>query len=182
MNNELKYAIILQIYNGVQRRGLVMSFDGISLILIGCALLGSCILLLNNKQKDKIRSAKKDSELYERNVVTLDSFLKLERDWNGYDGEKFDSNLILKCKKILDTLSYQPDIFPTARGSVQFEYELEDKSYLEFEIYMDKVTCLIVPNRDYDKKINFTIENDKMSEINRVLKHFYVKEYNLCKI
>lgn len=60
---------------------------------------------------------------------------------------------------LLRNLYANPDkIFPTERDSIQFEWNLKDGSYMEFEIYKNEVSCLIVPfhetfaaNKQYDK-------------------------------
>lgn len=71
----------------------------------------------------------------------------LEPNWDGYGTNPIPETLINRCWLICKELRIQPSIAPTARNSIQFEYELEDKSYLEFEIYIDKITVLIVEER-----------------------------------
>jgi len=39
-------------------------------------------------------------------------------------------------------------VFPTGRGSIQFEKEVDDK-YLEFEVYCDKITMLFQNSTEY---------------------------------
>lgn len=100
----------------------------------------------------------------------LDEIASLQYDWNGYGADPFSNSLIVKCKNILNNIIIQPRIFPTARNSIQFEYELEDDSYLEFEIFEEKITHLQIPKRDYNKAISDTINAD---EINKIIKEFY---------
>lgn len=74
------------------------------------------------------------------NVIKLRSFAVLEHGWNGYGALPLDGDLIDECVQLLYTpglLGLQPDVFPTGRGSIQFEYENEDGQYLEIEIYSD---------------------------------------------
>lgn len=47
-----------------------------------------------------------------------------------------------KCLDILSTVDQQPEIFPTGRGSIQFEYEKDNGDYLEFEISLDSIDVL----------------------------------------
>lgn len=83
-------------------------------------------------------------DLKEKNLKTLDSFLKLEKDWNGYLAEPFDPKLIERCKRIISKLDIQPGfIAPTAADSIQIEYE-DKRKYLEFEIFIDKIDSLVV--------------------------------------
>lgn len=81
------------------------------------------------------------------NIEKLLSFEQLQDNWNGYGAKSFSRQLIQKCLLIIknDKLIYQPDIFPTGRQSVQFEYE-NDESYLEFEIFESSIGCLYMKN------------------------------------
>jgi hypothetical protein len=72
------------------------------------------------------------------NMNKLDEILEMEANWDGYGANPFPLKHIQICKKILNNLSIQPDIFPTGRDSIQFEYE-NDEHYLEFEIFLDRV-------------------------------------------
>jgi hypothetical protein len=72
------------------------------------------------------------------NVLRIRSFGDLKRGWNGYDGLPFERELLERCVHFLyqsELLCRQPDIFPTGRGSIQFEYERADGRYLEIEIF-----------------------------------------------
>lgn len=41
-------------------------------------------------------------------------------------------------KDVLAGLDVEPDVFPTARDSIQLEYENSSEDYLEFEVFPDK--------------------------------------------
>lgn len=72
------------------------------------------------------------------NLKLLDDFGKLEDNWDGYDAPGFTAkeSLIRFCKETISCLGFnQPSIFPTARNSIQLEYEKENGEYLEFEVY-----------------------------------------------
>lgn len=100
---------------------------------------------------------------------------KLKYDWNGYKAQPFQSRLIKKCKKILQGLYPVPNIYPTGRRSIQFEYEKEDKSYLEFEIYIDKTHYLEVTCRNYDSAISEEIRENEKERIHQLTKEFFSK-------
>lgn len=68
------------------------------------------------------------------NLKKLDQIAHLEDGWNGSAAKAFEKGLISKIRRIVTTLELQPEVFPTACNSVQFEYEKEDGSYLEIEI------------------------------------------------
>ena len=69
------------------------------------------------------------------NLEKLEEFKKLEFNWNGNNAEPFSEALIEKAKSVLFSLRVQPEIFPTARKSIQFEYEKDNGDYLEIEIF-----------------------------------------------
>ncbi|WP_144603640.1 hypothetical protein [Algoriphagus algorifonticola] len=80
------------------------------------------------------------------NIQKLEGFKNLGFDWNGNKAEPFSEDLIEKAKSVLFTLNVQPEVFPTARKSIQFEYEKENGDYLEFEIFEDSAKFLQVIN------------------------------------
>ncbi len=86
-----------------------------------------------------------------KSLSRLNDIRKLPDDWNEYGARAFTDTLVYKCERIINLLSVQPSIYPTGRNSIQFQYELGDKSYLEFEIFEDRTLCLQVPKRIYSK-------------------------------
>lgn len=94
-------------------------------------------------------------------------------DWNGYGAKPFSGVLIDKCQGILEGLSVQPQIYPTGRSSIQFQYELSDKSYLEFEIFENKTMCLQVPKRIYSDAIELELTDSEDSQIKEIVDNFY---------
>lgn len=83
-----------------------------------------------------------------KGIDLLESFKELEENWNGYGAPKIDGAVITNAKKILNNIFLKPDIFPTGRNSIQFEFEKKNGDYLEFEIYMDKIVCLLIQKED----------------------------------
>lgn len=59
----------------------------------------------------------------------------LEENWNGNGAPKFSSKLLDSVRSVVETLIRQPNIFPTARESIQLEYENDMGDYLEFELF-----------------------------------------------
>lgn len=57
-------------------------------------------------------------------------------------------NILLKLYQV-------PDLaVPTFRNSIQFEWKNSNGSYLEFEVYEDMVTMLLIPYEKMMKKYN----------------------------
>lgn len=80
------------------------------------------------------------------NKMKLQSFKNLESNWNGYNGQSFDESLIGKIETILSSLEYQPQIFPTGRGSIQIEKYINDENLVEIEISNNEIFAFMVKN------------------------------------
>lgn len=112
----------------------------------------------------------------ENNLLRLDQISELEDDWNGYGAKHFSPELIKKCKDIINALNFQPKVFPTGRQSLQFQYELEDRSYLEFEIFQGKISCLQVPQRRYLDAQTCEFSTSEIEKIKEIVKKFYERD------
>lgn len=94
-----------------------------------------------------------EKELDSKNKKTYQKYRDVIQKWDVPIEVK--SNAFM----LLNNLYASPDkIFQTERDSIQFEWDLKDGSYMEFEIYKNEVSCLIVPfheifaaNKQYDK-------------------------------
>lgn len=78
------------------------------------------------------------------NVKKVEKFKELESGWDGFKAKPLPLHLIDKALAIIPTLQYQPQVFPTARQSIQIEYEKVNGDYLEFELYTNKVEVFAV--------------------------------------
>lgn len=103
---------------------------------------------------------------------TLENIQKLEKDWNGYGAESFPADVISLSRDIVMILDYQPEIFPTGRQTVQMEYELSDRSYLEIEIYEERIKIMEVPQRRYSEAKTFELPAKEYSKIATVVNNF----------
>lgn len=108
-----------------------------------------------------------------KSLSRLNDIRKLPDDWNGYGARAFTDTLVYKCERIINLLSIQPSIYPTGRNSIQFQYELGDKSYLELEIFEDRTLCLQVPKRIYSKAKEWQLTDSEESQINEIVDNFY---------
>lgn len=91
------------------------------------------------------------------NLERLNGIRAFKKDWNGYDAEPIPEDIINRCEEIVKLLDMQLELFPTGRETIQFEHDFEDETYIEFEIFKDKVGVFIVPKREYIKEINFDL-------------------------
>lgn len=106
-------------------------------------------------------------------IARLNEIAQLQYDWNGYGAKEFSKELIEKCRCIIRSLPAMPEIYPTGRQSIQFQYELADKSYLEFEIFETKIMCLQVPQRRYSDAIAEELSVTDIDRIKEIVSRFY---------
>lgn len=125
--------------------------------------------------ENRIKTIEKDShnlELEKKflrlNVDILSEIGELQDNWNNYGAQKFNQELIFKCLRIINStnLKFQPEIFPTANQSIQFEYEPDDQHYLEVEIFNDHIKIYGRVNAEIRQSDNLTVE-EVIDEINQ---------------
>lgn len=109
-------------------------------------------------------------ELLQKNLNTLHDISLLADNWNGYGANSFSKNLIERVRVLLNGLNMQPNIFPTANDSIQFEYEKEDGSYLEIQVTEDNF--YEVYRRDDKGNRTFSIDT-KIGSMNREVNDFF---------
>ena len=83
-----------------------------------------------------------------KSIELINSFKKLKPNWDTYNGLEINTEIIHKSIILLWQINnLVPDIFPTGRGSIQFEFERKNGDYLEFEIFQDEITYFIKNNK-----------------------------------
>lgn len=111
------------------------------------------------------------SEKKMKNLEKLDSFNSYEVNWNGNNASPISKELISMMKGLVITLSYQPEIFPTACDSIQFEYEKDDGAYLEFELFENKIIRIYsVDSKGLEEESRIAFDS---GVINEVVNKFY---------
>lgn len=109
------------------------------------------------------------------NLKRLEDIKKLKDGWNGYGSARISNIVIKRAEQVVKEICIQPVIFPTGRNSIQMQYELPDKSYLEFEIYETKVISMKVPKRVYKDAVFEKFTDIDMERMNKIVKEFYGK-------
>ena len=99
----------------------------------------------------------------------LDEIADLKDDWNNNGASKFSESIIATMRKIIGYLEIQPMIFPTAKGSIQFEYENDANDYLEFELFENLSIKKFTLNHNGLSKT----EMISLEKIDEVVKEFY---------
>ena len=69
------------------------------------------------------------------NLLCLLEIQQLQNNWNGNGANSFSQDLLARARRIVMTSFIQASIFPTARDSIQFEYENDIGDYLEIEVF-----------------------------------------------
>ena len=108
----------------------------------------------------------------EENLKKIHDISQLKDDWNGNGVSAFKDTLIEKIKYLVLHLDIQPEIFPTACDSIQFEYEKENGEYLEFELFDNRLKVFTMDSDGNDYSYN--IDTD-INKINEVINKFYKK-------
>jgi len=99
----------------------------------------------------------------------IESYNALENGWDGYDGKAIEQDVINYALVVLDKIpeDKQPQVFPTGRNTIQFEWEKDNGKYLEFEINDSIIMMLSI---DEDKN---EIEKEVLiDEIEELVKQF----------
>ena len=105
----------------------------------------------------------------------INSFAKFKENWNGYGASPFSKNVLDNAKKAILKLNYQPEIFPVADGSIQFEYDFNN-SHMEMQIFEDYVETYITDADDNEKEFNDVFS---VSRIKEIVDHFYEQKFSL---
>lgn len=126
-------------------------------------------------------SDKYDESYYKTlNIITqkeslekLKSIKNLDYDWDGYEAEPMNPEIYNNASKLIEKVIIPPRVFPTANGTIQFEYHKKenDDEYLEFEIFNDKIVVLSM--RSDDNYNEYTCNIDEIDKINNLIKEFY---------
>lgn len=80
--------------------------------------------------------------------------------------QKLEDKVLLNAVKVLKMLPILPDIFPTFRDSIQFEYEKSDGAYLEFEVFENKIGVFSLSSDGREKELQITFDNKKGRTLN----------------
>lgn len=107
----------------------------------------------------------------EKNIKRLNQISEFEDNWNGYGAHPFTPEFVASVCELVKDLDRQPEIFPTAQNTIQFEYDKDNGDYLELEIFEDGTVDTFVLLNNGESNEN-TIEN-KAEAINRLVKDFY---------
>lgn len=102
------------------------------------------------------------------NKQKLNFFRNLRLNWNHYEGEPIKESVIERVEKIISDLEYQPQIFPTGRGTIQIEKYIDEDNFVEIEIFEDEIFAYQMRDGDeMEREIT-------MDEIDTLISELYV--------
>lgn len=107
-----------------------------------------------------------------KNINNLNSYKSFKHNWNGNFAEPFSEELINKVLDIVNStsLKFQPNLFPTGRQSIQFEYEKSNGNYLEIEITNNNISGFSIIS---DEESNF--ETLRLNDLIKIINGFHSK-------
>lgn len=88
-----------------------------------------------------------------QNLIKLNRIASLQDNWNGYGAAPLPPDVIEHTKELLLLLKHdQPFISPTARDSIQLEYEKANGDYLEVEVFECQLTIYTdIAGNEYER-------------------------------
>lgn len=102
------------------------------------------------------------------NYKRIDEISHLKENWNGNGAQAFSTELLEKVHNLVSSLNKQPFISPTARESIQLEYEKDNGDYLEFEVFENGIVT-----KFFYSEGKGTTENIEPHMINKAVDDFY---------
>ena len=110
------------------------------------------------------------NNLLSRNQIKLKAISELPDNWDWYEAAPLAHSLIMDANAFLPKFLKQPEIFPTADGTIQMEYEKDNGDYLEIQ-FADNSMCEVYISQNQSEKY-FTI-NRTPKDINELVSKFY---------
>ena len=107
-------------------------------------------LLEQGKLSEYGKETKKNDKETKKNDVRSDNLRKLEvirglKDgWNGNGAPCLSEELVSRVSEIIKGLDIQPEIFPTALGTIQLEFDNSRRDHMEMEISDDDMAEVFI--------------------------------------
>lgn len=102
----------------------------------------------------------------------IDEIANLKDDWNGNGANAFSADFLDKMRGVVTHLQRQPEIFPTAQDSIQFEYENSIGDYLEIEFF-ETGRIKLFSHTHKGESSSYDIQS---KDIDRVVTEFYERK------
>lgn len=127
--------------------------------------------LLTSAAMGKVSSESKVSTQKDINIEKLNIIKSFRNNWNGNGAPAFPGELISKVAKLIDKMPIQPQLFPTALTTIQFEFDNSIKDHMEIEIGLgDEAQVFIVKSSGEETEYNIQANSE---EVNKKVLEFY---------
>ncbi len=120
---------------------------------------------------DKNKSQAVGSDVKKHNIEKLKSIRLLKQNWNGNGADAIPVKLVDTVESLIDKLIIQPEVFPTALGTIQLEYDNARRDHMEIEITgFEEAEVFIVKFNGEELYENIAVNDEA---INRRVGEFY---------
>lgn len=143
--------------------------------------LGSCYPLLPSFQNNSSVLMKENNFSYyiseTNNMASINSSVSIGDNVLASlqklsDLEKYvDTSVVNVVRKLVLSLCMQPELFPLENRGIQLEYDGNNNSYLEFEVYNKEVVNMFMIDRDGNE--HYKTFNCLSQEIDKIIRDFY---------
>lgn len=111
--------------------------------------------------------------LREKNLESIEHMASFERNWNGAGALAFTDDALDLFKKVVRSLSRQPEIAPTGRNSLYLQYAKDDGSILAFEVSLEGFEMVQITKGDFEHANPLHLSVDDFSDLNERVESFY---------
>ena len=111
------------------------------------------------------------SDIRSFNNNKLDTIASLQKGWNGNGAPAIPGEVIERVRMILKRLEIQPEIFPTALQTIQFEFDNTRRDHMEIEVGMEETAEVFIAR--YDGMESFEDIPVDADAINERVRAFY---------
>ena len=118
-----------------------------------------------------IKSYTETTDIKSDNLDRLAVMAELKDNWNGNGATAFDRKLLKKVTNIINNLEIQPEIFPTAMGTIELEYDNSRRDFMSIEIGSDRKAEVFIVM--YNGRESFENLDANSDAINERVKRFY---------
>ena len=136
------------------------------------------VYLISQETYEKLTSERRiaayTSYLYGKDKITnlkrLSEIALLPDNWNNNGAEKIPATIIKTVRKLLMSLEFQPEVFPTACDAVQLEWENKNNEYLEMEVLEDSINVFRIASDGGEEQSTIAIDD---AAVKKIVRDFY---------
>lgn len=135
----------------------------------------SYVYLINQETYDRLTMERRvlsyTSYLFGKDKITnlkrLSEIENLPDNWNNNGADRISSSIIKSVRKLLVSIEYQPEVFPTACDAIQLEWENDKNEYLEMEVLEESINVFRIDSDGNESQTTINHNEDKVKDIVR---------------